>query len=97
MFRPNPAGQSGVISLYIVITVCYLDNHGVDLDPLSRVSGAIILLDRARLELRGLDNPLKIWSECTIVGDQESGIGAIMFSSIGVEHCSGIPISLIRI
>jgi hypothetical protein len=86
-----------VIGLYIVITVCCLDNYGVDLDPLSRVGGAIILLDRARLELQGPDNPPKIWSKCAIVGDQDSGIGDIMFSSIGVEHCSGILISLIRI
>ena len=86
-----------MIGLYIFITVHCLDNHGVDLDPFSRVCGAVVLLDRARLELWGPDNPSKIWSERLIVGDRDSGIGAIMLSLICIKHHSGILTSVVCI
>ena len=86
-----------MIGLHIVITVRCLDNHGVDLDPFSKVCGAIILLDRARLELQGPNNSPKVWSERTIIGYRNSRISVVVLSLIGIECSSGILISLIRI
>lgn len=97
MFGPSPAGQlEGDWPLHSHDHCC-LDNHGVDLNLVSRVCGVVILLDWAKLGLQGLDNPPKVWSVSAIVGDHDLGVGAILLSSIGVEHCLSILISLIHI
>ena len=86
-----------VIGFDIIITVCCLDDHRVDADPLLWVGGAVILLNQARLELLRPNDPPQIRSERAIVGHRDPRIGVVMLSPICIERCSGIPTSSVRI
>jgi hypothetical protein len=67
MARSSHAGQghAQIVGLYLIITTSILNDQVVDLNEYFGVAGAIIFINRSRLELVRLDNLLELWCQST--------------------------------